>query len=53
MSEMAVEAVSERLAGGRPSRPKALMVSVVAALAAGVATYKVLRSGGGDRQQDG
>lgn len=50
---MAVETVSERLAGNRPSRTKALAVSVLAALAAGVATYKVLRSGDGDRRQDG
>lgn len=53
MSGMAVETVSERLVGGRPSRAKALAVSVMAALAAGVATYKVLRSGDGGSRQDG
>jgi hypothetical protein len=50
---MAVETVSERLAGGRPSRPKAVAVSVMAAVAAGAATYKVLRSGDSDRRQNG
>jgi hypothetical protein len=53
MSGMAIETVSERLTGGQPSRAKALAVSVMAALAAGVTTYKVLRSGDGDRRQDG
>lgn len=53
MSGMALETVSERLAGGRPSRSKAVAVSVMAALAAGIATYKLLRSGDGDRRQDG
>ena len=48
MSGMATEVVSERLVGGRPSGPRALLVSALAAAAAGVVTYKLLRSGGED-----
>jgi hypothetical protein len=40
------EAAGERVRGGRVSRPTALLASVVVAVAAAVATYKLLRSGG-------
>jgi hypothetical protein len=50
---MATEVVSERLGGGRPSRPRAFVVSVAAGVAAGIAVYKVLRSGGRDRRREG
>jgi hypothetical protein len=42
---MAAEAAVERLGGGRPSRVRALLAATVAAAAAGVLTYKLLRSG--------
>ena len=41
-----VEAAGERARGGRVSRPTALLASVVVAVGAAVATYKLLRSGG-------
>jgi hypothetical protein len=41
------EAAAERAAGGQPSRPRAFVAAAVAAVAAGVLVYKVLRSGGG------
>ena len=40
------EAAAERVRGVRVSRPTALLASVVIAVGAGVATYKLLRSGG-------
>jgi uncharacterized membrane protein YhiD involved in acid resistance len=45
MAAVATETVGERLAGRRPSRLRALIVSGVAAVGAGVLTYKLLRSG--------
>jgi len=50
---MVGEAVSERLAGGRPSRLRAFVVSAVAGVAMGAAAYKLLRSGRGNRRQEG
>jgi len=52
MTEAAVgkvaEAAGERARGGGVSRSKALVASVVVTVAAAVATYKLLRSGGDD-----
>lgn len=41
-------AVTERLVGDGPSAPRALAAAVVAGVATGVATYRLLRSGGDD-----
>jgi hypothetical protein len=46
VTEIVGDAVGERLAGGRPSRTQSFLTAVVAGLAAGVLTYKLLRSGG-------
>jgi hypothetical protein len=46
MAAVAAETVGERLSGRRPSRLRALIVSGVAGVGAGVLTYKLLRSGG-------
>ena len=46
MTSMAAEAAAERLGGERPSRLRALVAAGVAAAAAGVLVYKLLRSGG-------
>jgi hypothetical protein len=46
MTATAAEAVVERLERKRPSRLQALFVAGTAAVAAGVAVYKLLRSGG-------
>ena len=46
MTEVVGEAVGERLAGGQPSRVQSFLAAAVAGLAVGVATYKLLRSGG-------
>jgi hypothetical protein len=48
---MVGDVVSQRLAGGRPSRLRAFVVSAVAGVAIGAAAYKLLRSGGNGRQQ--
>jgi hypothetical protein len=40
----AVDTVTKRIEGERPSRPKALFAATVAAVAAGVVTYKLLRA---------
>jgi hypothetical protein len=45
MTSIAAEAVGRRLAGERPSRPRALLAACAAAAAAGVLVYKLLRSG--------
>lgn len=45
MTSIAVEAAARRLAGQQQSRPRALLAAGVAAVAAGVAVYKLLRSG--------
>lgn len=49
---MAAEAASERLAGGRPSRLKAFVVSVAAGVAATAVVYKLLRSGPDNREHE-
>ena len=41
-------AFAERVAGAGPSGPRALGAAVVVAVAAGVATYRLLRSNGDD-----
>jgi hypothetical protein len=41
------EAVAQRVAGGRPSRSRALFAAAVAAAGAGVLTYRLLRSTNG------
>jgi hypothetical protein len=46
VTELLGEAVGERLAGGQPSRTQSFLAAFVAGLVAGVATYKLLRSGG-------
>jgi hypothetical protein len=43
------EAAAERLAGGRPSRTRALTAAAVAAVAAGTIVYRLLRSRGETR----
>jgi hypothetical protein len=40
------DAAAQRVAGERPSRPRAFFAAAVAAGATGVLVYKVLRSGG-------
>jgi hypothetical protein len=44
MTGLAAEALGERLAGGRPSRGRALLVAAGAALTTGVLVYRLLRS---------
>jgi hypothetical protein len=46
MTSIAAEAAERRLAGQQPSRPRAFLAAFVAAAAAGVVVYKLLRSGG-------
>ena len=46
VAESVAETAGERLAGRRPSRLRALFVASVVGIAAGTATYKLLRSGG-------
>lgn len=41
------EAAGKRMGGGEVSRSKALLVSAIVGVAAAVATFKLLRSGGG------
>ena len=48
MTEIAVEAVGERLAGEHVSRGRALVAAVTAGFGAAVLVYKLLRSGGAD-----
>jgi hypothetical protein len=45
MTSIAVDAAEQRLAGQRPSRPRAFLAACVAAAAAGVVVYRLLRSG--------
>ena len=45
MTSIAAEAAAGRLAGEQHSRPRALLAACVAAVAAGVVVYKLLRSG--------
>jgi hypothetical protein len=45
VTALAAEALGERLAGGRPSRGRALLVAGAAGVAAGVLVYRLLRSG--------
>jgi hypothetical protein len=40
------KAIRERLSGGRPGGLRAFFVAVVIGVAAAVATYRLLRSGG-------
>lgn len=47
---MAAEAASERLAGGRPSRLKAFVVSVASGVVLAAVVYKLLRSGDDEHQ---
>jgi hypothetical protein len=42
------DAVEERLEGGRPGWPKALIAAVVIGAIAGVVAYRLLRSGSDD-----
>jgi hypothetical protein len=44
VTALAAEAVGERLAGGRPSRGRALVVAAAAGFATGVLVYRLLRS---------
>jgi hypothetical protein len=44
MTATAAETAAGRLAGERPSRPKALLTACVAGLGAGVLVYRLLRS---------
>jgi len=44
VSAVVAEAAAERLAGQRQSRLRSLFVASVVAIAAGAATYKLLRS---------
>ena len=45
-SAVVTDAATERVGGGKVSRPKALLVATIVGFGAGVATYKLLRSGG-------
>jgi hypothetical protein len=45
MTSIAAETAAQRVAGQRPSRPRALLAAFAAAAAAGVVVYKLLRSG--------
>jgi hypothetical protein len=53
VTPLAAEAAVERLAGGRPSRTRALFAAGFAAVAAGTLVYKLLRSGDGDDRERG
>jgi hypothetical protein len=46
IEETVAATAGRRLAGEQASRPKAFLAASVAALAAGVAVYKLLRTGG-------
>jgi hypothetical protein len=48
MTAAVAEAAAERLAGRRSSRLRALFAAGVVFIAAGTATYRLLRSGGDD-----
>jgi hypothetical protein len=50
MSSAVTEAVTQRLAGDRPSRTRAFYTACAAAVAAGTLTYKLLRSEPGRRE---
>jgi Co/Zn/Cd efflux system component len=52
VTEIVAEAVGQRLAGKQASRPRALLVSSVAAIAAGTLVYKLLRSGGDEESEN-
>jgi hypothetical protein len=43
-TERVTEAATDRIAGDRPSPPRALVVALIAGIGAAVATYKLLRS---------
>jgi hypothetical protein len=43
------DAAGERVQGGLVSRPKALLAAAIVGIAAAVATFKLLRSGGGEQ----
>ena len=45
-------AVVERVTGGQPGRARAMAAAMFAGAAAAGATYKLLRSGGGDDGDD-
>jgi len=47
VKQAVARSAAERLTGNRPSRTRALFVAGVAAVGAGSATYKLLRSGDG------
>lgn len=46
LTSLPARTAADRLAGERPSRTKALLTASVAAVAAGVIVYKLLRNGG-------
>jgi hypothetical protein len=46
MSATALETAARRLGGERPSRARALVTAAVVGTAAGVVTYRLLRSAG-------
>jgi hypothetical protein len=48
MSATAVETAARRLKGERPSRARAVVTAAVVGTAAGVLTYRLLRSAGDD-----
>jgi hypothetical protein len=48
MKGLVAETVTERAAGEPASRTRALLAATFVAVGAGVVTYKLLRSGGGD-----
>jgi hypothetical protein len=43
-TEQVTEAATDRVAGDKPSPPRALLVALIAGIGAAVATYKLLRS---------
>jgi hypothetical protein len=50
LARTAAETAGTRLAGGRPSRAKALAVSCVTGVGVGYLTYKLLRSGSDENE---
>jgi len=50
VAAMSAETMAERLAGRRPSRGRALVVSAAAGVGTSVGMYKLLRSGGDDAE---
>jgi hypothetical protein len=52
VSEMVTTAIEERLEGGQPGRAKAFAAAVGIGVAAFLASYRLLRSGGDNDEEE-